>query len=141
MTRFTRSPSCKRGANHLWVQVEKNKITILNFIHQDLHHDTARTVPALTSKDNSDIEVYHRATYNGVELDVCIYWPPREEGDFKSCVALVKFSSDDLSDEHGENGVISADASWNQDAKADKFTVKNDKLTKNYWAPRWKVCL
>ncbi|KAN0122759.1 hypothetical protein V8E51_001085 [Hyaloscypha variabilis] len=119
-------------------KVEKNKITILNFIHQDLHHDTARTVPALTSKDNSDIEVYHRATYNGVELDVCVYWPPREEGDFKSCVALVKFSSDDLSDEHGENGVISADASWNQDAKADKFTVKNDKLTKNYWAPRWK---
>jgi hypothetical protein len=111
----------------------------LNFIHQALHHGTERKVPVLKETDNPDIEVYHRVKYRGIELDVCVYWPPREDSEFKSCMALVKFASDDLSDEHGENGVISTDASWNADAKADKFTKKNDKLKKNYWAPRWKV--
>lgn len=111
----------------------------MNFIHQALHHGTERKVPILKESDNPDIEVYHRVEYRGIELDVCVYWPPREDSEFKSCIALVKFASDDLSDEHGENGVISTDASWNADAKADKFTAKNDKLKKNYWAPRWKV--
>jgi hypothetical protein len=53
---------------------------------------------------------------------------------------MVKFASDDLSDEHGENGVISTDTAWDASAKADVFNKKIEKLTTNYWAPRWKVC-
>jgi hypothetical protein len=121
-------------------QADKNKVHILNFIHQELHHGTERKIPALTEKDNTNIETYHRVNYRGVDLDVCVYWPPREDGEFKACFAMVKFASDDLSAEYGENGVISTDAAWNADAKADKFTLKNDKLASNYWAPRWKVC-
>jgi hypothetical protein len=121
-------------------QADKNKVLILNFIHQELHHGTERKIPALTEKDNTNIETYHRVNYRGVDLDVCVYWPPREDGEFKACFAMVKFASDDLSAEYGENGVVSTDAAWNADAKADKFTLKNDKLMSNYWAPRWKVC-
>jgi hypothetical protein len=121
-------------------QADKNKVHILNFIHQELHHGTERKIPALTEKDNTNIETYHRVNYRGVDLDVCVYWPPREDGEFKACFAMVKFASDDLSAEYGEGGVVSTDAAWNADAKADKFTLKNDKLASNYWAPRWKVC-
>ncbi len=51
---------------------------------------------------------------------------------------MVKVVEDDLSSE--ESAPIYIDAMFNADAKADSFTEKNATLTKNYWAPRWKVC-
>jgi hypothetical protein len=113
---------------------------MLNYIHQELHHVTERKVPVLnTETDNANIDVYHRVNFQGTELDVCVFWPPPVEGDYKSCIGMVKLTSDDLSDERGEVGTISTDAAWNADSKGDSFTMKNDKLVKNYWAPRWKV--
>jgi hypothetical protein len=133
----TRSPGAKE-ADLRRVQVDKNKVLILNFIHQELHHGTERKVPVLdATNNNSNIELYHRTAFQGVDLDVCVYWP---EGEYKVCHAMVKFASDDLSDEHGENGVISTDTAWDASAKADVFNKKIEKLTTNYWAPRWKVC-
>jgi hypothetical protein len=113
---------------------------MLNFIHKELHHVTERKVPVLnTETDNPNVDVYHCVKFQGVELDVCVYWPQPVEGEYKACVAMVKLTSDDLSDECGEVGTISSDAAWNADSKKDSFTLKNDKLVKNYWAPRWKV--
>ena len=125
--------------NH--TQDAKKRILILNFIHRKVKHVTERKVPVLDRENDSrDIEVYHRETFQGVELDVCVYWPPRAKGDYKSCVAMVKFTSEDPSAENAVNGRIETDAAWNADVKTDAFTLKNDKLLGNYWAPRWKVC-
>jgi len=91
-------------------QAAKNRVLILNYIHQGLHHATERKVPILKGKQNDNIEIYHRVKYQGVELDVCIYWPPRGEGEFKEAAAMVKFADDDLSAEYADkegNGVVS----------------------------------
>lgn len=115
---------------------------ILNFIHQELHYDNKRNVPAWNADDRLDVEIYHQATYKGVELQVCVYWPTRIEGEFKPCFALVKLASDDMSPGHADaDAFIAVDAAWSKDAQADKFTIKVDTMTNNYWAPRWKVCL
>jgi hypothetical protein len=114
------------------------KVKMLNFIHHNLHHDTVRNVPVYSKTDNKDIEIYHRTTYMDSSLDVCVYFPPREEGGFKQCIALVKLTSDNL--DTSESAVIDGDAAWTAEAKADKFTLKNDKIKANYWVPRWKVC-
>lgn len=118
---------------------------ILNFIHQELHQATERKVPVLhEGDDNENLEVYHRTTYQDAQLDVCVYWPRVATDGDKRCLAILKFTSDnlpeDLTDDHLAVGVVHANAGWNAEAKADEFTFKNQKLGRNYWAPRWKVC-
>jgi DNA-directed RNA polymerase specialized sigma54-like protein len=116
-------------------QLDKKKIPLLNFIHKDLHQNIARKIPV---NDNPHFEIYHRATFQGVELDVCVYFPAPQNENGKECYAMVKVVDDDLSSE--ESAPIYIDAMFNADAKADSFTEKNATLAKNYWAPRWKVC-
>jgi len=107
----------------------------LNFIHKDLRQNIARKIPV---NDNPHFEIYHRATFQGVELDVCVYFPPPQNENGKECYAMVKVVDDDFSSEG--SAPIYIDAMFNADAKADSFTEKNATLTKNYWAPRWKAC-
>lgn len=114
---------------------------ILNFIHKELKHVAERIVPVLNpTTDNPNVEIYHRTKFQGVALDVCVYWSGRDEGGFKKCEAIVKLASNDLSQEHAEDAIISSNAAWNAQAKIDSFTLKNDAMDMNYWAPRWKAC-
>jgi hypothetical protein len=110
----------------------------LNYIHRALKYNTQRHVPAVNPEDDEAIEVYHREVYKGVSYDVCVIYPVREEGGFKECIAIVKFSEDDLSAEGCLNAVVCSDAAWTEAAQKDKFTSIVDKLDCNYWAPRWK---
>ena len=92
-----------------------------------------------TTEDQDDKrEVYHRETFAGTELDVCAYFPPRPEGNFKECLAVVKLTSATVEDENNFLGRIVTDAAWSEDAQKDEFTTTVDKLIRNYWAPRWK---
>lgn len=121
----------------IYLQPAIKRVKILNFIHQDLHHDTERKIPALTGEESErDVEIYHRATFLGQEFDVCVHFGVRDESGHKTCVALVKLAADNMED---ETQFVFADASWNADAKTDKFGGKHEKLEKSYWAPRWKV--
>jgi hypothetical protein len=117
---------------------------ILNYIHQELHHDTVRSIPALEGTDlERQLEIFHRGTYKGEVLDVCVHFPGRDANGNKECYVLVKFAADDLTTVKNEHtgSHVSTDASWTADAQADKFTKKHDEMSKNYWAPRWKVSL
>jgi hypothetical protein len=119
-------------------QDDKKRVLILNYIHKKLLAVDVRTIPA--DKD-ANVEIYHRGKFNGTSFDVCVYWPPRED-DLKPCIAMVKLTSDDAAEAYENNlaGVISAtaDTRWSSDANDDSFTSTVEKLSKNYWAPRWK---
>jgi hypothetical protein len=119
-------------------QDDKKRVSILNYIHKKLSNVAVRTIPA---ESDPNVEIYHREKFKGTYFDVCVYWPPRED-DLKPCIAMVKITSDDAAEAYENDlyGVISAtaDTRWSPDATDDNFTATAEKLSKNYWAPRWK---
>lgn len=65
-------------------------------------------------------------------------YPDRPEGGFKECIAVAKITLNDLQADDSLDAVVCSDAAWTEEARKDKFTLVVDKLTCNYWAPRWK---
>ncbi|KAE8446440.1 hypothetical protein EG329_012045 [Mollisiaceae sp. DMI_Dod_QoI] len=118
-------------------EADKQRCLILNYIHQRLRPETDRVVPSYVAGQDDKIEVYHREEFRGVSLDVCVYFPTPPEGHLKECVALVKYTSANLEDE-GLEGTVHAGAIWSADAQKDRQSLIVDKLTRNYWVPRWK---
>ena len=53
-------------------QEEKDRVLILNYIHKRLRDVNDRFVPFLNDKK---IELYHRDTFEDVDVDICVYWP------------------------------------------------------------------
>lgn len=126
------------GSDQVDQQAAKKKVLILNGIHQKLHHNTVRSVPVLEGTEfEKEVEIYHRFTYQGQDLDVCAFFAPgRDNNGNKEAYLLVKYTSDDLSD---DSECIITSATWSKEAQADKFSKKHDELSKHYWTPRWKV--
>jgi hypothetical protein len=50
----------------------KDRVLILNCIHKRLADVNDRFVPFLNDKR---IEMYHREIFEGVDVDICVYWP------------------------------------------------------------------
>ena len=119
-------------------QDDKKRVSILNYIHKKLANVAVRTIPA---ESDPNVEIYHREKFKGTSFDVCVYWPLHED-DLKPCIAMVKITSDDAAEAYENDlyGVISAtaDTRWSPDTTDDSFTATVEKLSKNYWAPRWK---
>lgn len=119
-------------------QATKKRVLVLNAIHQKLHHNTLRCIPALEGTEfEKEVEIYHRFTYQGQDLDVCTFFAPgRDSKGYKEAFLLVKYTSDDLSD---DTECVVTSATWCKEAQADKFSKKHEELSKHYWTPRWKV--
>ncbi|CZR62998.1 uncharacterized protein PAC_12895 [Phialocephala subalpina] len=116
----------------------KRRCLILNYIHTRLHVDMQRTIPAMLPS-KGEFEYYHRDEFQGVELDVCVWFPKKfETTDWKQVHAVVKYASDQLEDDDAYERVIGADVAWTPEGRNDPFTMKHDSMSRSYWAPRWK---
>ncbi|PBP16518.1 hypothetical protein BUE80_DR012724 [Diplocarpon rosae] len=112
------------------------RVNCLNFIHNVLKKDMARSVPG--GLDSSkDTEIYHRGLYQDISYDVGVHSYVIDSG-VVTAQAFVKLT--DLSIEGVEiNAAIwSAHAAMVDEAKLDQATNVVAKLGKFYWAPRWK---
>lgn len=100
-----------------------------------------RSIPAdaVGADDKKTIEIYHRAKFEGIEIDICVYWPGEvDDKGRQQAVAMAKLKDQVITDDTKLGGAVTFNAGRTSDAKADKFNKKALELTKFYWAPRWK---
>ncbi|OWP00326.1 agglutinin receptor [Marssonina coronariae] len=112
------------------------RVNCLNFIHNVLKKDMARSVPA--GLDHSkDTEIYHRTVYNGISYDVGVHSYVTDSGVI-TAQAFAKLTDLSIQGVEINAAIWSAHAAMVGEAKLDHATKIISKLGKFYWAPRWK---
>ncbi|KAK2624576.1 hypothetical protein QTJ16_005769 [Diplocarpon rosae] len=112
------------------------RVNCLNFIHNALKKDIARSVPGGLG-GSKDTEIYHRGVYKDISYDVGVHSYVTDSG-VVTAQAFVKLTDLSIQGVEINAAIWSAHAAMVDEAKLDHATKVVTKLGKFYWAPRWK---